>query len=91
MGIGTIIEDWSVVVLLVLIGISGTILGITWLYNESTGKNYYRKYPIAKAMDDMAKNGELRGKDIQKAINSIDLRSSKSGQVEQFILNIQKQ
>jgi uncharacterized ion transporter superfamily protein YfcC len=60
---------------------------IRWFINEANGNNYYRKYPVAKSMDNMAKNGELKSltsDDINSAIMSIDHTSAKEEQALQF-------
>jgi hypothetical protein len=62
-----------------------------WIYSELSGRNYYKKYPIAKAIDDLAVSGELKGKDISKAITDIDLDASPQFQAGQFTQNIKKQ
>ena len=62
-----------------------------WIYNELSGRNYYKKFPIAKAIDDLAVSGELKGKDISKAITDIDLDASSQFQAGQFTQNIKKQ
>jgi hypothetical protein len=62
-----------------------------WLYSELSGRNYYKKYPIAKAIDDLAVSGELKGKDITKAISDIDLDATPQFQAGQFTQKIKKQ
>ena len=67
------------------------LAAIKWLYDEWTGANYYRRYPIAKAMDELMNNGEMRGKDIMKALRAIDLAASKKIQAQQFVEHIRSQ
>jgi hypothetical protein len=62
-----------------------------WYYNQASGRNYYKNYPVAKVIDDLAVSGELKGKDITKAISDIDLDASPQFQAGQFIQNIKKQ
>ncbi|MEE9339751.1 MAG: hypothetical protein V3U87_16895 [Methylococcaceae bacterium] len=63
------------------------MLVIRWFINEANGNNYYRKYPVAKTMDNMAKNRELKSltpDDIDSAIMSIDRTSAKENQALQI-------
>ena len=48
------------------------------------GGLYYRQYPIAGRMNEMSKNGELKGVDIELAMQSIDPSASKDEQVISF-------
>ena len=62
-----------------------------WLYNNISGRCYYKKYPIAKVIDDLAASGELKEKDISKAISDTDLDESRQFQAGQFKQNIKNQ
>jgi len=57
---------------------------VRWYFWMRDGGNYYSKYPIAKTMDELARNGELEGVDIDSAIQSIDPNASKAEQVKEF-------
>lgn len=59
-----------------------------WLYNNLSGRSYYKKYPIAKVMDELAASGELNEEDISKAISDIDFDESRQFQAGQFKQNI---
>lgn len=83
---GFLMEYVQLTLVIVLAG-----LALKWLYNEVTGKNYYKKYPIGKAMDDLAKSGELKGKDVTKAIMEVDHSANRQFQAGQFTQNIRNQ
>lgn len=83
------IVNWKA---LTIVLIMATVLATAyWIYSELSGRNYYKKYPIAKAIDDLAVSGELKGKDISKAITDINLDASPQFQAGQFTQNIKKQ
>ena len=60
-------------------------------FNVKNGAYYYNQYPMAKAMDEMAKTGELKDKDIVDAIRNIDDSASKEERSAQFKTNIHSQ
>ncbi len=51
-----------------------------------TGDSYYRRNPIAKAVEEMAKKGDdrLTYDSIMSAMSNIDCQASKTAQAEQF-------
>lgn len=73
------------------LGFALLVISIKWLYDEATGKNYYKKYPIAKALDVLSESGELKGKDITLAIMEVDPSANSQSQLRQFTQNIRKQ
>ena len=89
MSLEELISSGRVFVLLGVIVI--VAFAIRWFINEANGTNYYNKYPVAKAMDEMAASGELKDKDIMDAMSNIDYVASKKGQSEQFKTNIRSQ
>ena len=84
------VSGWRILYLLVVVL---TIVAIgRWFYNNvATGKCYYKRYPIAKAIDDLAKSGELKGKNIDSALSTINRNASREFQSGQFTQNIRKQ
>ena len=79
------LNSWRVLYLIGVIIFLAVV--IRWLINEANGSNYYKRYPIAKAMDEMTVSGELKDKtpdDIMNAMTSINLNTDKETQVRQF-------
>lgn len=55
------------------------------------GGSYNLKYPIAAKMDSLARSGDLEGKNVEAAIQSVDLSGSMQVQVQTFEENIKRQ
>lgn len=85
----TFIFSWRLPALILIAIIGFRFWG--WLERERKGENIDKKYPLAQAMDELARSGELEDKDVNAAILSIDPSTPKDIQVLQFKQNIQSQ
>lgn len=55
------------------------------------GGLYYKKYPVAAAMDRMSRTGELSGKNVEAVLMSVDPSKPKPEQVKDFESAIEAQ
>lgn len=81
--------DYGEIILLIVyaVFVIGILLrAIRYLIDEWTGRNYYDKYPVAKAMDEMAKNSDpaYSYDNVMKSMSEIDFDKPKEQQVNQF-------